>query len=690
MRLHSDFETSSDVDLFEVGLDVYIHHPSTKILMMSWAFDGAKTQLWEPHRSAFPVDVREMGSDPDVTFCSWHATFERSVFKTLLGITIPYERWIDPMIWARHLSMPGYLSSVGSILKLTPDQAKLEEGERLVKLFCEPQNEVMISPLFGTSTAFYRDWETDPKDWALFGEYCRRDTDTERTVLNKLAAFPLPEVEQRGWILDQKINDRGMPVDLDLVHGALGIARKEQDALNLRLKELTGLENPNSRDQMLRFVRAEGYPYHSLGKDEVAMALVNYKNEITTLGHAALKLRQQASKTSYKKYEAILLNVGADGRLRYQFSFLGASRAGRWTGHAVQLQNLPRPTKEAEKNMDRAVELLRSGDGATVAKEFISPMGVVTSCIRAAFRAPEGSKLAVCDLNAIENRGLGWVARSRSILEVFEQGRCPYLSFAAIMYKTDYESLAAAYERGELSAKEKRQIAKPAVLGCGYGLGGGEEYLDKNGDTIKGGLWGYAEGMGIAMTKPQAHKSVKVWREANPEVLQLWDDLETGAMRAIRSGRPVTVGPVVFQYFGGKLLRILLPSGRGLHYIKPTIETRTFPGRGGREDYSKDSIYYDGIDQTTRQWVRVPTYGGKLTENIVQAIARDLLLYAMFLADAKGFEIVGHCHDEIIALVKLLSNLGLQDLVECMETRPPWAPDLPLGAAGYEGIYYHK
>jgi DNA polymerase len=411
-------------------------------------------------------------------------------------------------------------------------------------------------------------------------------------------------------------------------------------------------------------------------------------------GQKALYVRQKASKTSYKKYEAILLNVSPDGRLRQQFSFLGASRAGRWTGHAVQLHNLPRPTKAVERNMDRAVELLRAGDVKSVAAEFPSTMDVVASCIRAAFRAPEGSKLVVCDLNAIENRVLGWVARSKNILNVFKQGRDPYLDFAAKFYKVPYESITTiidgVHKAKDADAALKRQIAKAPVLGCGYQLGGGEEEIDKNGDTYKTGLWGYAEGMGISMTRAQAHAAVKAWRDANPEVLQLWKDLEAAAIRAIKFRTPQVVGPVTFECFGGKLLRILLPSGRGLHYIHPTIETKTFPGRDGRDDYTKETIYYDGIDQTTRQWVRVSTYGGKLTENIVQAIARDLLLWGMFLAEAKGFKIVGHCHDEIITEVLLNALIGLKDLRQCMKTPPWWALDLPLGAEGYEGPYYHK
>lgn len=669
--------------------------------MLASGFNDDPTSLWEPHLSPkFPYEIRKAVLDPTVTKVAWNSTFERAVLRKFYNIESPCNQWIDPMVWARHLSMPGKLESVGEILKLDVTEAKMEEGARLIQKFCQPQNDVMESPLFGTSTAFYRDWETDPDDWFLFGKYCQQDVVAERTILHKLRKFPLPTLEQKGWELDQKINERGMPVDLDLVRGALKLAVQEVVGLNQELKEITGLENPNSRDQMLAWLRPQGYPFNSLGKDEVTRVLntPSILGVMTPEAQKALYIRQKASKTSYKKYEAILTNVGADGRLRDQFSFLGASRAGRWTGHAVQLQNLPRPTKAVEKKLDRAIDLLREiGQAQTevlsayidqVNKEFPSVMDVVSSCIRSAFRAPEGKKLVVCDLNAIENRVLGWVARSKTILAVFEEGRCPYLDFASKMYDIPYAELAAAYESGDPSAKEKRQVAKPAVLGCGYGLGGGEEYQDKNGDWVKGGLWGYAEGMGIKVTQEQAHDAVKIWRDENPEVVQLWYDLEAAAIRAVKTGEAVRVGPVTFQCFGGKVLRILLPSGRGLHYIHPRIEGREFQGRKG--PYVRESLYYDGIDQQTRQWVRVPTYGGKLTENIVQAISRDLLLNAMFLADEMGFNIVAHVHDEIVTEVADDSRIGLKDLRDCMVTRPEWARDLPLGAEGYECVYYHK
>lgn len=659
--------------------------------MLSWVFNDDPINLWQPHlQPELPYELKQALPDPSIIKCGWNAgTFERTVLNRLLKIHVPTSQFCDVMVWARHLSMPGSLESIGPILKLSVDEQKMDEGRRLIKKFSEPQGKVTISPLFGGSTAFFRDWDTDPEDWALFGEYCVQDTFTERLSLKKIERFFLPEIEQRGWILDQQINDLGMPVDMSLVHGALGIALEEQTSLNQQLSELTSLENPNSRDQMLGWVRAEGYRFNSLGKEEVARALAE-KDYLTPKGRAALELRQKASKTSYKKYEAILLNVSSDHRLRHQFSFLGASRAGRWSGHSVQLHNLARPVKAVEKRMDRAVELLRAGDGVTLAQEFPSVKDAVVSCIRAAFRAPEGKKLIVCDLNAIENRVLGWIARSNSILKVFELGRDPYLDFAAILFNIPYAVLEASYKNGDPTAKEMRQLAKPAVLGCGYGLGGGEEFINKDGDTVKGGLWGYAEGMNIMMSRAQAHKAVKVYRDANDEVVRLWNDLETAAMLTVMNGDSHTVGPVKFECFGGKLLRILLPSGRGLHYIHPKIETREFPGKGGRESYTKDTLYYDGIDQTTRQWIRVPTYGGKLTENIDQAIARDILLNAMFLADEMGFDIVGHCHDEIITEEDNNSVLTLKELRDCMMARPKWAPDLPLGAEGYEGIYYKK
>jgi DNA polymerase len=347
----------------------------------------------------------------------------------------------------------------------------------------------------------------------------------------------------------------------------------------------------------------------------------------------------------------------------------------------INLQNLPRPDRSVSKKLDLAVELLRSGRFDELAAEFPDLMAVATSCIRSSFCAPSGKKLVVCDLGAIENRVLGWVAVCDGILKVFRDKLDPYVSFAVFMYDQPYEIL--------ILDKEKRQQAKPAVLGAGYRLGGGQLGTDRYGNEIKTGLWGYAAAMGVDMPQEECQRVVGVFRAAYTEVVQLWYDLESASFACLDGGKH-EVGRCVFEAFGGtdrydrKLMRITLPSGRCLHYIRPKIEKREFYGK------MKDTLTYEGIDQLTRLWERTTTHGGKLTENIVQAIARDILLNGMFISDSMGFEIIGTVHDEQITLVDIDSPLDHHKLRECMIVQPEWAPDLPLDAEGYQGVYYKK
>ena len=425
---------------------------------------------------------------------------------------------------------------------------------------------------------------------------------------------------------------------------------------------------------------AQGYDFGALGKAFVARALAG-ECELTEEAVKVLALRKQAAKTSDSKLDAILNNVSSDGRLRNQFAYFGAPRTGRWSGHDFQPQNLPTPSKEVKARLELAAELLRQRDMMALSLEFPNVMEAVTGTIRSAIKAPKGKKLAVCDESAIENRVIGWVTDCQAITQVFIDGKDPYLAFATKMYDESYETLLAEFESGN---KTRRTNSKPATLGCGFGLGGGDEYETKDHDVVKGGLWGYAWNMGVKLTKEEAHKSVQVFRESYPEVVSFWYDLEALVLSAIRTpGTVHAIGQVSIQCFGDKMLRIMLPSGRGLHYIRPRIEKTEVHGR------VKDGITVEGKDQKTHKWGRIKTYGGKLTENIVQAIARDVLLNGMLLADERGLQIVGHVHDEIICEVPEEQD-ALPLLRECMMTSPPWASDLLLGAEGYEAQVYRK
>lgn len=407
-----------------------------------------------------------------------------------------------------------------------------------------------------------------------------------------------------------------------------------------------------------------------------------------------LQLRQIVNKSSVKKLPALMLRVSPDGVLRRNYKYYGA-HTGRWSGEGVQLQNLPRPIKSLEEHeaYDAAVALIRAGGDGLVGSGPL--LDVVASCIRGAFRAPEGKTFVVADLSAIENRVLAWLADCRQMAEVYVKGLDPYKAFASsYLYHVAYDEVT----------KLQRQMSKPAVLGCGYQLSGGSEcwYCPRCGearspeeeicafchsigidveqtDVVKTGLWGYAENMGVMMSKDDAHMAVKAFRDAYPEVVQLWRNLQNAAIRAVLDHTRIEVGPIAFVGKKG-LLCCILPNGRRLHWIKPEVV---------QGEYGKVLTYW-GVDSVTKQWRCLQTYGGKLTENLVQAISRDVLAEGMLRADERGFTIVGHTHDEIIALEDEKQSFNLEQLIEAMTLPMPWAPDLVLGADGYTSQIYRK
>jgi len=742
--LFLDFETASMLDLTVVGQDRYFKHPSTRVLMLSWKLvngdQPAKTHLWCPHKGPMPSALRRYLEMDNVIKLAWQAGFEHGAFLHLLGIDIPWEQWIDIMVWARHMSLPGKLGDCGVALGIPEDKLKKKAGKSLIKFFCEPYTLGGEVTLFGISPPEFHDWNTHPEMWEQFEGYCVRDTDSEEAIFN-LIPTPLPQREQELWILDQKINARGIPTNRKFSETCFAFAEKNRDLLVSELLAKTGLENPNAPQQLLPWLRSKGYPHTSLNKKFVEAAIKNTKVPKEVLD--VLLLRQDTSKTAYTKLERLLEMLSADDNLCDQFMFMGASRSGRWSGAGVQPHNLPRPIKWVEKHLDEAIAFVNNNDYAGLTAQLAlekkppSIISVMTSLIRSCFQAPEGEELDVCDLNAIENRVLGWVTDCQSILDVFTTlspaGRplCPYLSFAAEkMYKIPYAELERAYyELEDADAKEKRQIAKPVVLGAGYGLGSGvERYCtqcgnklafrdevcqshpkkairyaaitqdDGYGNNVFQGLMGYAQNMGVNLTPEQAYKAWKAFRDGYPEVVQGWDNLQRAAIEVITNGGEVETCYVTFdriEFNGQFIMRIKLPSGRYLHYMNARIELEEKVSQAGRK-YIAKNILYDGIGHGVGAigagWGPVYTYGGKLMENIVQAISRDILADAMMMAHKMGADIVLHVHDEIATLRKKADAFAfnLKDLYHCMSTTPWWAPGLPLGAAGFSGAYYKK
>ena len=706
-----DWETRSCTDLEEVGLDVYMRDSSTEVIMANYCRGDGPIRRWEPHlQSKMPAELEDALLDPFTTISAWGAQFERAAAKFLLGIDKPAEEWYCTMSHSRFLALPGKLHDAGEVLdigeaaKLRTGGGKTGKGSALIRFFCEPESLGGEETLFGISKPLFRDWRTHPKEWQTFCEYGGQDVIAERAIGKKLMKFPWPESERRIWVFDQKINETGWSVDRSLVDGAAEIVEREFHPLIQQIRDISGVDNPNSRDQLLGWLQTQGYIFSSLNKDFVARAATEC--ELTSEAKEVLALREQTSKSSVSKYTALAHMTSADGRLRYAYTYYGA-HTGRWTSHGCNAANFPKPTKQVEKNLYRAVELVQKRDYDGIVREFGKPLEVASSVLRSAFRAPKGMKFVVCDLNAVENRGLGFLARCEPILDVFRKGRDPYLDFATKMYGITYEEALAEYEAGH---KEKRTICKAPVLGCGYALGPGtEKFID--GVAVWTGLRGYAQKMGINMTQEEAVEAVRVFRSSYSEVKQLWKDMETAAVFAIRHpGQLVGVGvpqtkrekeyfqsknrkvldPILhFKATGSKILEMLLPSERSLFYHSPrvVVEDKEYQGR----QYKQDVLYYSSKDQKTRQWVEAPTHGGPLVENADQAICRDVLVNGLIKADEMGFQVVGHSYDEAIVLAPVNGNLGVDELSACLSAPLGWdSGNFPLAASGFEDEIYRK
>ena len=742
-EFHLDWETKSVLPLDEVGLDVYLAHPSTKIIMGQYARGNRKVKVWAPHLDPqIPAELGDALLDPFTIIHSWGANFERQVAKRLLGIDKPVTEWKCTMSHARYAGLPGTLHGAGEVLGLG-DKAKLRLGEgktgtgaKMIRLFCEPVSEGGENTLFGVSEPTFNTPLTHPREWAQFLEYGKMDVEAERAAGVHLARFPLSEEEIETWRLDSKINETGWTTDELLIKNAKRIALLARDPLLSRLKELTQLDNPESRDQLLRWVQDHGYLFDSLSKDFIARAL-NGDCNLTPEGREVLELRLQTAKSSISKYTALADMAGEDGRLRYQYTYYGA-HTGRWAAHGVNVGNLLKPTKAVEKKLDLAIELVHKMDYESIVREFGKPLDVAAGVQRSAFRAPEGYKFVVADLNAIENRGLGYLAQCEAISRVFQQkftyhgpefpnkeifdgsefSLDPYIQFATRMYNMSYHDLWVEWKiKGDSS---KRTFCKPPVLGGGYALGPGEERTD----TVTGlkywtGLQGYARNMGIELPAEVAIKSIAVLREEWKEVTWLWKDMERAAAFAIRHpGHLTGVGvpelkwefdlfdrlkrkvkePVLyFQCQSDKVLSLILPSGRPLFYWSPRVETqhKTWTGvKNGKQvtrEYDQDVIFYKSRDPKTKQWVEMDTFGGHLVENAVQGDARDILVDGMKEADRMGFQVVGHCYDEIITLVPENGPLGVSDLCACMSrVHSRYKGNLALAADGFESTVYRK
>lgn len=719
-RLHFDYESKSEIDLLKQGGDLYTADASTEILMCSWSLDDDPTSLWVPKEGErIPSDLKEALRDPEVLKIAFNAQFERlmtwRVMLRQLGIKIEhdYKPWRCSMALAYMFSFMGGLDDIAEQMSLR--YKKDPRGKALIREFCQPNKPTKNQPFV------WRDQHSDPEDWETFKQYCIRDNESEKELWTKLIAFGVPDWQWDLYELDQIINDRGLPINRRYVENALAIADRRKSELISEQNRITGLANANSGAQLLPWLQERGYPYDNLQKNNVVKTLTaeedgvrNYINAapedrdplkmpcypdatLNALGQVegqgfltsdcriVMRMRQGSSKTSTTKYEAVMSRIADDDRLRQCFQFAGGSRTNRWAGRALQPQNLPRTPKWLEPedhiNFDRldyCNSLIEAGDYETLGVFAGEQMDAVAGCVRSTIQASEGKKLVVCDLSSIESVVIFWITDCERGLNVFRNGLCAYKDFATTLYGVEYDQVTKAQRSG----------AKPAVLGAGYRLSGGELR-----DGEKTGLWAYAEGMGVQMSREEANKAVAVFRETYSEIKNGWYQIEDTIERAMAAGgKIVKWGPLEFQIVK-PFLRVGLPSGRSMWYYKLRVEKYEAEGKYGK--YWRTNISYMGKHQITNQWTRIESHGGKFIENFVQALARDILGFGMLAAHAAGYFICGHVHDEIISEEdEDDEEHGLPGLLHCMtkaiQEKFAFLRTMPLNAAGYEGRVYKK
>jgi len=646
--IHLDFETYCDLNLRQVGADIYVRHPSCRVRLTAWAVDlEPVTQEVGPTPHGLLTLLRR---HPDLQVAAFNARFERLVLKHVLDVDLPPERFHCVQVHAYCLGFFGGLKEVGEQVGLDQDSKKLASGTRLINKFCSPRKPTKKNP----DTVWTA--ETAPEDWETFKLYNIQDVVAEREILARFRPYPMTATQQWEYAWDQNINDRGVPIDTTLVDACVKIYDEELARLKDEMRVLTGLENPDSQPQLLGWCRENGIAHMpNLTKQVVVETLDSL--DPSSLAAEVLTLRQQTAKKSPTKWAAIQRAVNDDQRLRGLFQFYGASRTGRWAGRVFQPHNLPWPSILVEG----LAEVLSRGDRDLVEALYDNVMEALVSGIRNGITAGEGKMLAVADLKSIESVLLGWVSGCTRLNRVFAEGRDAYRDFASVLFEKPENEVTGA----------ERKFAKPPTLGCGYKLSGK-------------GLVEYAASMGVEMTHDFANRAVDLFRSTYHEVVTLWDWLTDGCMAVTEHGLNggVLQGYAVRIYRDPKFLFIELPSGRRLCYYEPLVVLNAW----GRLSFS-----YMGKDQYTGRWERLTTHGGKLVENIVQAIARDVLMHGMRLATDRGLGLCMHVHDEGVAEDEADTiESTLQALIECLTTVPSWAPGLWLGAEGFTSKRYRK
>ena len=641
-----DIETYSSNDLTSCGVYKYVEADDFTILLFSYSVDGGAVQCVDfAQGETLPAEILVALRNPAVIKTAFNAAFERICISRYYGWPLmDPAQWRCTMVRAARMGLPLSLEQCGEVLRL--EDGKMKEGKALIRYFSTP-------------TKGKRHLPADAPDrWEIFKQYNIRDVEVEQQVLAKVRRLEPAEFDEQLYVVDQLINDRGVLLDRQLAENAARYDNEYKAQLLTEAKELTGMENPNSPAQIKDYLhKAAGISVSTLNKknlDEVE-ALVKYHRK----ARRVLELRREMGKTSNKKYAAMLKCVCADGRIHGLLQFCGAARTGRWAGRLVQVQNLP---QNHLRDLDYARSLVKLGDLDDFQQNYANPTQVLSELIRTAFIAKPGCTLHVCDFSAIEARVVAWLAGEQWVLDVFRGGGDIYCATASQMFGVSVQ------KHGPNA--ELRQKGKIAVLALGYG--GGVAALEAMGGSRMG------------LTEYEEKEIIRKWRDANPKIVRFWTIIEQAAVKAIKTGESVTIHRgIVVAYRWGMLL-ITLPSGRTICY--PRAEIGIERNDGWRGDH--EIIEYEGMNQVTKKWERIRTYGGKLTENVVQAIARDILGHIILRAHDSGLNIVFHIHDEIV--VEAEPGQTLQD-VESIFSKPiNWCRDLPLKGAGYTTPYYLK
>lgn len=647
-ELGIDIETYSSVDLSKCGVYRYAEAPDFMVLLFAYSVDNGPVKCVDlACGEELPDEIRTALTDPAVIKTAWNAAFERICLSRYLGLTKPMNpgQWRCTMVRAARMGLPLSLGQCAEVLRL--EDGKMEEGKALIRFFSTPaRNGLRRLP------------EAALDRWATFKAYCIRDVEVEQALLGKVRRLEAPVFDEVLYVADQEINDRGVLIDRELVDNAADFDDKYKAQLLAEAQNLSGLENPNSAAQLKAWLKEETHlSVDSLNKnnlDDIEASMKYWPK-----ARRVLAIRREMAKTSNKKYEAMQNCVCDDGRIHGLLQFYGASRTGRWAGRFVQVQNLP---QNHLKDLDRARSLVKAGDLDDFEMSFGNVTQVLSELIRTAFIAAPGHIFHVCDFSAIEARVVAWVAGEDWVLDVFRNNGDIYCATASRMFCVPVE------KHGQNA--HLRQKGKISVLALGYG--GGIAALEAMG------------GSRLGLTEAEERRTVYQWREANPRIVRFWSIVENAAKSAIRTGRPVTINKgIVVSYQWGMLL-ITLPSGRVICYPRATLGIETDDGYRGDHEI----IEYEGLNQTTRKWQKQRTYGGKLTENIVQAIARDILGEVLLRARRKGLSVVFHVHDEII--VEAPANKPLSDVEALFSDPVAWCSDLPLKGAGYTTPYYLK